>query len=99
MRLRVRVIGAVLVIGLLVVSAGNLWSLHADPPFDAIREHAARLGFGPRRISTLGAGWSTHWLSWQAYGRFRVDDGRELDLRIERPHPLAEWRVRSYTVR
>lgn len=94
-----RVIGALVVVGLLVVMAGNLWSLHGSPPFDAIREQAARLGFGPQRISTLGMGWSSSLLSWQAYGRFQVDDGRELDLRIERPHPLAEWRVRSYTVR
>ena len=64
-----------------------------SPPFDAVYAHAAQQGWEREQLSTLGAGYSSNFLSWKAYGRFRTVDDRELYVAVVKPTPFTDWRL------
>jgi hypothetical protein len=93
-----------------VVAAGVLWAgvvatnlalVRIDNPLEAVRTHAEELGYSSERLVLIGGGYSGTFLSWKAYGDYRLDGSgdRLLHVEIERPTPLHAWNLASHVIR
>ena len=78
----------------------NLSVAFSGQPMAAVYAEAERLDWDEQDLALQGAGYSTQWLSWSAYGKFRSESNPEygeIIIKVRKPSPLHGWQLDEYT--